>query len=98
MPLSPVQRSEEKGITHERYVQQETQLGRGLEPPSSWSPFPCIDPKIYGRAESLKSPGPGAIYLTFVRNAVTVAVWRCALPLSSNHVRIIYGSRSESVR
>jgi hypothetical protein len=35
------------------------QLAPGLEPPTSWSSSPVTTPNIYGRAESLKSPGLG---------------------------------------
>jgi hypothetical protein len=35
------------------------QLAPRLEPPTSWSPSPVTTPNIYGRAESLKSPGLG---------------------------------------
>ena len=39
------------------------QLDPGLVPPTSSSPSPATIPKVHSRAESLKSPGPDAIYL-----------------------------------
>ena len=50
------------------------QLAPGLVPPTSWS-FPrCGHPKIYCRAESLKSPGLDAIYLKLVRSIANLSV------------------------
>ena len=87
------------------------QLDPGLVPPTSWSPSPCVGPKIYWRAESLKSPGPEGICLEVsqicamnLRSAhasrAEPLTPRCALfPHKGTPVLINYAeSRSESVR
>jgi hypothetical protein len=101
-----------EGFRHARCTfSRRLQLAPGLVPPTSWSPSPCVGPKIYWRAESLKSPGPEGICLEVspicamnLRSAhasrAEPLTPRCALfPHKGTPVLINYaGSRSESVR
>ena len=78
--LSPVQRSEERRLRPAGSFSRRLQLGPGLKPPSSWSLSPASTPNIYGRAESLKSPGLEAIYLSGQATTRNPSVWRGAIP------------------
>ena len=79
------------------------QLDPGLVPPTRWSPSPVTTPEVHSRAESLKSPGPSAIYLRPPGSTRNLAV--CLNPAwppsiqSRKCVRMIHaGSRSKSVQ
>ena len=64
------------------------QLAPGHVPPTSWS-FPLLrPPKIYCRAESLKSPEPGAIYPMPPGSARNLAVYE---GLAASPVRSVVG-------
>jgi hypothetical protein len=64
------------------------QLAPGLVPPTSWSFPPLRPPKIYCRAESLKSPEPGPIYPMSSGSTRNFAVYggSCDLPQSKSFV------------